>query len=147
MVQRLIRQQDKGAGMGAVEDYVTYYGSHQWEKLRGVFDAADFKRTGPYLDVFTDVHEYVDFLQGVVPTMGADYELRIERIVYAPGEKVAFGQFIEHLELDGVMTDIPETIVFDLNDAGLIRRMSLYLKQPGGLAPVGGTDAMGATEG
>jgi len=133
--------------MGAVEDYVTYYGSHQWEKLKGVFDVADFKRTGPYLDVFTDVDEYVDFLEGGVPTMGADYELQIERIVYTPGEKVAFGQFIEHLELDGVMTDIPETIVFDLNDDGLIRRMSLYLKQPGGLAPVGGQDAMGVTEG
>ncbi len=79
--------------------------------------------------------------------MGADYALQIERIVHAPGEKVAFGQFIEHLELKGVMTDIPETIIFDLNDDGLIRRMSLYLKQPGGLAPVGGKDAMGATEG
>jgi hypothetical protein len=131
--------------MGAVEDYITYYGSHQWEKLRTVFDATDFQRTGPYLDVFTDVDEYVDFLESVIPTMGADYELQIERIVYTPGEKVAFGQLIEHLELDGVMTDIPETIIFDLNDDGLIRRMSLYLKQPGGLAPVGGKDAMGAT--
>jgi hypothetical protein len=54
---------------------------------------------------------------------------------------------IEHLELDGEMTDIPETIVFDLNDEGLIRRMSLYLKQPGALAPVGGKNAMGAVEG
>jgi hypothetical protein len=133
--------------MGAVEDYISYYGAHKWQELRTVFDAKDFKRIGPYLDVFTDVDEYVDFLEGVVPTMGSDYELRIERIVYTPGEKVAFGQLIEHLELDGVMTDIPETIIFDLNEDGLIRRMSLYLKQPGGLAPVGGQDAMGATEG
>jgi hypothetical protein len=133
--------------MGAVEDYISSYGAHQWEQLRTVFDHSDFKRTGPYLDVFTDVDKYVDFLEEVVPTMGADYELQVERIVYAPGEKVAFGQLIEHLELDGVMTDIPETIIFDLNDDGLIRRMSLYLKQPGGLAPVGGKDAMGATEG
>jgi len=133
--------------MGAVEDYISYYSAHQWQQLRTVFDPSDFRRTGPYLDVFTDVDKYVDFLEEVVPTMGADYELQIERIVYAPGEKVAFGQLIEHLELDGVMTDIPETIIFDLNDDGLIRRMSLYLKQPGGLAPVGGEDAMGATEG
>jgi hypothetical protein len=45
---------------------------------------------------------------------------------------VAFGEFIEHLELKGIMTDIPETIIFDMNNEGLIRRMSLYLKQPGG---------------
>jgi hypothetical protein len=132
--------------MGAVEDYVAYYGSHQWEKLKTCFDADDFVRTGPYLDLFTDVDTYVDFLEGVVPTMGADYELRVERIVYSPGEQVAFAQLIEHLELDGTMVDVPETIVFDLNGAGLIRRMSLYLKQPGGLAPVGGTEAMGVVE-
>jgi hypothetical protein len=82
-----------------------------------------------------------------VPTLGADYELQIERIVYAPGETVAFAQLIEHLEVKGVMTDIPETIIFDLNDEGLIRRMSLYLKQPGGPAPDGGKDATGATQG
>jgi hypothetical protein len=133
--------------MGAVEDYIEYYGSHQWDQLKTIFDTGDFKRIGPYLDVFTDVTQYVDFLEEVVPTMGADYELQVERIVYAPGEKVAFAQLIEHLELDGEMTDIPETIVFDLNDEGLIRRMSLYLKQPGALAPVGGTDAMGTVEG
>jgi hypothetical protein len=52
---------------------------------------------------------------------------------------------IEHLELKGIMTDMPETIIFDLNDEGLIRRMSLYLKQPGGPAQVDGKDAMGAT--
>ena len=79
--------------------------------------------------------------------MGAEYELLVERIVYAAADKVVVAQLIEHLELDGAMTDIPETIVFDLNNEGLIRRMSLYLKQPGALAPVGGQDAMGAVEG
>jgi hypothetical protein len=132
--------------MGTVEDYVAYYGAHEWERLKTCFDPTDFERTGPYLDLFTDVDAYVTFLEEVVPTMGADYELRIERVVYAPEEKVAFAQLIEHLELNGAMVDIPETIVFDLNDAGQIRRMSLYLKQPGGLAPVGGTDAMGTVE-
>jgi hypothetical protein len=42
--------------------------------------------------------------------------------------KAAFAQLIEHLALNGVMTDVPETIIFDLNDEGLIRRMSLYVK-------------------
>lgn len=39
------------------------------------------------------------------------------------------------------MTDVPETIIFDLNDEGLIRRMSLYAKQAGAPAPAGGKDA------
>jgi hypothetical protein len=48
---------------------------------------------------------------------------------------VAFGEFVEHLEVNGVMTDIPQTMIFDFNDEGLIRRMSLYIKHPGGPAP------------
>jgi hypothetical protein len=80
----------------------------------------------------------VDFLEEIVPTMGAGHEVQTERIVYAPGEKVAFAEFIEHLEVKGVMTHIAETIIFDMNDEGLIRRMSLYAKQPGGPAPAGG---------
>jgi hypothetical protein len=128
--------------MGAVEDYITYYGARQWQQLRTVFDHLDFKRTG-YNDLFTDADKYVDFLEEIVPTFGADYQLEIERIVYTPGEKVAFAQFVEHLELKGAMTDIPETIIFDLNDDGLIRRMSLYIKQPGGPAQVDGENAIG----
>ena len=62
--------------------------------------------------------------------------------MYAPGEKVAFGEFIEHLEVKGVMTEIPETVIFDFNDEGLIRRMSLYLKQPGGPAATLSTDTV-----
>jgi hypothetical protein len=132
--------------MGAVEDYVSYYGAHDWQQLRTVFDHSDFKRTG-YNDFFTDVDEYVDFLEATVPTLGADYALQVERIVYAPGAKVAFAQLIEHLELKGAMTGVPETMIFDFNDEGLIRRMSLYLKQPGGPAPDDGKDAAGATQG
>lgn len=53
---------------------------------------------------------------------------------------MAFGEFIEHLEVKGVMTDIPETMIFDFNDEGLIRRMSLYIKHPGGPAAALSTD-------
>jgi hypothetical protein len=140
-------QLDRREGaMDAVEDYISYCGAHQWQQLRTVFDHSGFTRTG-YADLFTDVDKYVDFLEEIVPTLGADYQLQIEPIVYAPGEKVAFAELIEHLELEGVMTDLPETIIFDVNDEGLIRRMSLYLKQPGGLAPDGGQDPTGATGG
>jgi hypothetical protein len=41
------------------------------------------------------LHKYVDFLEEIVPNFGADYKLQIERVLYAPGEKVAFGQGVE----------------------------------------------------
>jgi hypothetical protein len=133
--------------VGVIEDFVKYYAARDWERLAACFSDDDFERIGPYLDVISSKGEYLAFLQRVVPTMGGDYALLADRVVYAPDEKVGFAQLNEHLEVDGVLTDIPEVIVFDLDDLGRIRRMQLYLAQPGGLAPVGGKDAMGSPSG
>jgi hypothetical protein len=72
--------------MGSVEDYISYYGAHQWQQLRTVFDHSDFKRIG-YNDLFTDADKYVEYLEEIVPTFGADYELEVEGTVYTPREK------------------------------------------------------------
>ena len=62
-------------------------------------------------------------------------------IAYAGDTAVA--ELVEHLEINGVMRDIPEAIVFRLDGDGLITGMHLYLQQPGDEAPVGGHDAIG----
>ena len=62
-------------------------------------------------------------------------------IAYAGDTVIA--ELIEQIEVDGVMKDLPEAIIFRLDDEGLIKGMHLYLQQPGGEAPVGGRDAMG----
>ncbi len=132
--------------MGVVEDFVRCYVERDWERLASCFNDHDFERIGPYVDVISSAKEYLDFLRRVVPTMGDDYALEADRIVYLPEQKVAFAQLLEHLRVDGQMTDIPEAIIFDLDDNGRIRRMQLYLEQPGGVAPVGGRDAMGTSQ-
>ena len=132
--------------MGVVEDFVRCYGQRDWEGLAKCFNDVDFERNGPYVDVISSKSEYLAFLQRVVPTMGGDYALILDRVVYGPERRVAFAQLTEHLRVDGEMTDIPEVIIFDLDDRNRITRMRLYLQQPGGLAPVGGKDAMGTTE-
>ena len=60
-------------------------------------------------------------------------------------ERIAYAQLVEHYEHDGEVRDTPEIIVFGLDGDGRVRRMRLYLQRPGGQAPVGGKDAMGAT--
>ena len=132
--------------MGVVEDFVRYYRERDWERLAQCFNDEDFERIGPYVDVISSKAEYLAFLQRVVPTMGNDYALIAERVVYVPEQRLAFAQLIEHLRVEGEMTDIPEAIIFDLDDQDRITRMRLYLEQPGGLAPVGGKDAMGTTQ-
>jgi hypothetical protein len=131
--------------VGVVEDFVSSYNARDWKRLASCFNADDFERIGPYVDVIASSSEYVAFLERVVPTMGDDYRLEIDRVVYVPEERTAFAQLIEHYEHDGEVRDTPEIIVMGLDDDGLIRRMRLYLQRPGGQAPIGGRDAMGAT--
>jgi hypothetical protein len=127
--------------MAAVEDFVARYAARDWDSLAACFSPGGFERIGPYGDVIASSQEYIDFLRRVVPTLQEGYELKPVHVAYAGDTAIA--ELIEHLEIDGKMTDLPEAIVFRLDDAGLIKGMHLYLQQPGGEAPVGGRAAMG----
>jgi hypothetical protein len=127
--------------MAVVEDFVTFYAARDWDRLAGCFSPEGFRRVGPYGDVIASSQGYLDFLRRVVPTLKEGYALKPELIAYAGDTAIA--ELVEHLEVDGVMTDLPEAIVFRLDAEGLITSMHLYLQQPGGVPPVGGRDAMG----
>ncbi len=131
--------------MGVVEEWVEAYNRRDFPGIAACLSREDFERVGPYLDVIGDSTEYVSFLERVVPTMGDDYRLVIERVVYVPEEHVAYAQLVEHYTHDGEVRDTPELIVFGLGEDGLVHRMRLYLQRPGGQAPVGGRAAMGST--
>jgi hypothetical protein len=127
--------------MPAVEDFVALYAARDWDRLAECFSPSGFERIGPYGDVIDSSQGYIDFLRRVVPTFKPGYELQPVHIAYAGDTVIA--ELIEHIEVDGVMKDLPEAIIFRLDDEGLIKGMHLYLQQPGGEAPVGGRDAMG----
>lgn len=132
--------------MGVVEDWVNAYNRRDFKGVAECLSKDDFERVGPYMDVISDSAEYVAFLERVVPTLGDDYRLDIERVVYVPDARVAYAELIEHYRHDGEVRDTPEIIVFGLGDDRLVHRMRLYLQRPGGQAPVGGPTAMGTTE-
>jgi len=129
-----------------VKGFVERYGAHDFDGVADCLSDEGFERLGPYLDVIASKQEYVDFLRRVVPTLGPRYELLPVRITSGADGDTAYAELIERVEVDGVLTDIPEVIVYDLAPDGRIARMNLYLKQPGGVAPAGGRDSMGATE-
>jgi len=131
--------------VGVVEDFVSSYNARDWTRLAGCFSVDDFERIGPYVDVISDSAEYVAFLERVVPTLGDDYALTTDRVVYVPEEQLAYAQLTEHYVHDGEVRDTPEIIVFGIDDSGRIRRMRLYLQRPGGQAAVGGRESMGKT--
>ena len=131
--------------MGVVEDWVRAYNARDFDAVAACLSKDDFERIGPYVDVISDSAEYVAFLERVVPTLGDDYALTIDRVVYVPEEQLAYAQLTEHYVHDGEVRDTPEIIVFGTDDSGRIRRMRLYLQRPGGQAPVGGRESMGKT--
>jgi hypothetical protein len=128
--------------MPVVEKFIESYGARDWDRLAECFSEDGFERIGPYVDVISSSDEYLAFLRRVVPTLEGGYELQARRVVYVD-DTLAFAELIEHIAIDGVMTDIPEAIVFGLDGRDRINHMRLYLQQPGGEAPVGGQDSMG----
>jgi hypothetical protein len=54
---------------------------------------------------------------------------------------VSFVELSETFAVDGVPTTYPECILFERNDDGLISHVSVFMKQPGGDAPVAGARA------
>ena len=69
----------------------------------------------------------------MVPTLKEGYELKPVHIAYAGDTVIA--ELIEHLEVDGVMKDLPEAIIFRLDDDGLIVHISIYIQQLGKTPP------------
>jgi hypothetical protein len=65
------------------------------------------------------------------------YELTVSRVAHA-SDRLSYVELSETFEVDGTPTTYPECILFERDDAGLIRHVSVFIKQPGGDAPVEG---------
>jgi len=101
--------------------------SQDWESLDACL-SEDVQRIGPYLDVIRGKEAYVEFLAGVIPTL-PNYELKVHEVRPLDGGS-ALALLSETLDRDGVRTEFPEALVFYFDDAGLIQRVDIYIKQP-----------------
>lgn len=124
--------------MGAVETYLDRLAAHDWDGLAATLAEQDFERIGPFADLVSSKGAYVKFLAGIVPQLER-YRLKVRRIVQA-GD-VVMAEINEVFEFDGQTMDYPEALVFDLDGAGLIRRVQVYMMRPGEQPPVPGGSA------
>lgn len=115
--------------MDVVERYFAALAANDWEALAGCL-AASVDRTGPYLDRVCGRDAYVAFLAEVIPTL-PNYALRVRK-VHRLSDASAVVELSEILDVDGVSTEFPEAIFFDLDADGSIARVDVYIKQPGG---------------
>src|SRR4051795_9824664 len=96
--------------------------AHDWTAMAACV-ADDVERTGPFCDVYRGKKDYVSFISDLLPSLGG-YAMRVDRVVYAGDMAVA--ELTESVE----GTDTPEVLVFDLDAAGLIARISIYIQRP-----------------
>jgi hypothetical protein len=119
-----------------VQRYLTCMASHDWEGLAETIADEGLTRDGPYCDRIEGKEAYVSFLRNIISSL-EDYELKVQRISEV-SDRVSFVELSETFKVDGVLTEYPECILFESNDDGLIRHVSVFIKQPGADAPVAG---------
>jgi len=120
----------------AVERYLTCMAAHDWDGLAATIVDDGLVRDGPFCDVVEGKQAYVDFLRGIITSLRG-YELRVSRVTH-DSDRLSYVELSETFEVDGQPTTYPECLVFERDDAGLICRVSVFMKQPGGDAPVEG---------
>jgi len=120
----------------AVERYLTCMAAHDWDGLAATIADDGLVRDGPFCDVVEGKQAYVDFLRSIITSLQG-YELTVSRVAHA-SDRLSYVELSETFEVDGTPTTYPECILFERDDAGLIRHVSVFIKQPGGDAPVEG---------
>jgi hypothetical protein len=115
----------KGDETGVVGRYLGCIVAHDWDGMAACL-TEDVVRVGPFGDIYTPREPYVAFLSGLMPQL-SNYSMRITRVVYA--DRVAFAELSETMDVDGAPLETPEALVFELDEAGLIARIAIYIQQ------------------
>jgi hypothetical protein len=113
--------------MRLVETYFEALRTQDWARLATCL-ADEVHRVGPYRDVVHGKQAYVDFLAHIIPTLKG-YDLKVARI-RSIDARSAVAEISEFADVRGVRTEHPEVILFELDAAGAIAGIDIYLKQP-----------------
>ncbi len=108
-----------------VERYLEAVAGHDWVTVAECL-TEDVVRVGPFGDTYSPRGPYVEFLAGLMPTL-AGYSMDVERVVSAGS--VALAQLSETVEIEGEPVVTPEVLVFDLDAAGRICRIEIYIRR------------------
>jgi ketosteroid isomerase-like protein len=110
-----------------VERFLACMTAHDWRGV-GTCVTDDVVRVGPYGDVHRGRDDYVAFLSALLPTLAA-YEMNVHRVVYTEDERVAIAELSEAVAVDGQVVVTPESLVFDIDDGGLIVHLAVYIQR------------------
>lgn len=127
--------------MNAVEQYLDRLSVKDWDGVAATLADGGFERIGPFADVVSSKVAYMKFLSGIVSQLG-NYGIKVDRMTDAG--KVVLAEIHEIFDAEGQHFEYPEALVFDLEQGGLIKHISVFLMRPGEAPPVtGGSAAQG----
>lgn len=109
-----------------VDRYFDALGRHDWPAMRACL-ADGFTRRGPYAEQwFPDPDSYVAYLAGVLPGY-VDHTIDVTRVV-EQGDAV-HAEWTERLGPPGARTMVRVCVAIDLDAAGRIARMEVFLRK------------------
>lgn len=108
-----------------VRRYLDALAAQDWPSLAATL-APEVQRIGPYNDVVGGRDAYADFLAETLRAL-AGYELRVARLAATPD--VVLAELSESVDTPQGRRRTDEAIVFDVSPAGLIARVSVYLRR------------------
>ena len=114
---------------GVVERYLECLAAHDWDGLAATIAVEGLTREGPFCDVVEGKAHYVAYLRNVLTNLEG-HRLDVQRVSHVDA-RVSFVELTEAFEIDGATARWPECILFERDDDGLIRRVSVFFKQPG----------------
>jgi hypothetical protein len=115
---------------GMVEQYLKCLADHDWDGLADTIAEEGLTREGPFCDLVEGKAHYVAYLRKVCTNLKG-HRLQVQRVSHVDS-RVSYAELTETFEIDGVAAQWPECIGFEQDDDGLISRVSVFFKQPGG---------------
>jgi SnoaL-like domain len=109
-----------------VRKYLDGVVRHDWASVADCLHA-EVVRVGPFNDMYSPRHRYVDFLTSLMPSL-VDYGMDIHRVVTAGS--VVMAQLTETMEIGGSEDVTHEVLVFETDPDLLITRIDIFIQRP-----------------
>jgi limonene-1,2-epoxide hydrolase len=120
----------------AVEEYLSALSDRSWDRLATALADEGLVRNGPFVDVIEGKAAYVEFLRRVCSPFDA-YRIDVHRLSRS-GDRIVFAEIDEVIDWNGAVNSYPEVLLFELDERGLIRYVSVFMKRPGGEPSISG---------
>ena len=113
--------------MSIVRRYLDAVAHHDWDTARSYL-SSDVVRVGPFGDTYRGRDEYLQALRPIMEGLEG-YRMEIASIAASDDGSTVTAELSETVVMDERTIVTPECLVFDLDSAGLIAGIRIYIQQ------------------